>query len=94
MPCRARAEAKPKGPSKAYGHFGQERLNNPPLGLVSPDTDRVAGRRTYDYDPTWNTKLDSLYLNLPPKSSPFGTPWPTMIDDVSISRRGCHLIAA
>ena len=89
MPCRARAEAKPRSPSKAYDHFGQERLNNPPVGLVSPDTDRVAGRRTYDYDPTWNTKLDSLYLNLisePPSekfairyaSAHFFQPWRTV----------------
>ena len=35
---------------EAYDHTGQERLNNPPVGLVSPDTDRDAGRRTYEYD--------------------------------------------
>ena len=27
---------------EAYDHSGQERLNNPPVGLVSPDTDRDA----------------------------------------------------
>ena len=35
---------------EAYDHAGQERLNNPPVGLVSPDTDRDAGRATYQYD--------------------------------------------
>ena len=42
---------------EAYDHTGQERLNNPPVGLVSPDTDRYAGRRTYEYDPHLDPQL-------------------------------------
>ena len=42
---------------EAYDHTGQERLNNPPVGLVSPDTDRDAGRRTYEYDPHLDPQL-------------------------------------
>ena len=44
-------------PIEAYDHLGQERLNNPPVGLVSPDTDRDAGRRTYQYDPHLDPQL-------------------------------------
>ena len=42
---------------EAYDHTGQERLNNPPVGLVSPDTDRDADRRTYEYDPHLDPQL-------------------------------------
>ena len=42
---------------EAYDHTGQERLNNPPVGLVSPDTDHDAGRRTYEYDPHLDPQL-------------------------------------
>ena len=42
---------------EAYDHTGQERLNNPPVGLVSPDTDRDEGRRTYEYDPHLDPQL-------------------------------------
>ena len=42
---------------EAYDHTGQERLNNPPVGLVSLDTDRDAGRMTYDYDPHLDPQL-------------------------------------
>ena len=44
-------------PIEAYDHLGQERLNNPPVGLVSPDTDRDEGRRTYEYDPHLDPQL-------------------------------------
>ena len=49
MPRPRRSQS--QGSIEAYDHTGQERLNNPPAGLVSPDTDRDAGRRTYEYDP-------------------------------------------
>ena len=42
---------------EAYDHLGEERLNNPPVGLVSPDTDRDAGRKTYEYDPHLDPQL-------------------------------------
>ena len=42
---------------EAYDHTGQERLNNPPVGLVSTDTDRDTGRRTYEYDPHLDPQL-------------------------------------
>ena len=33
-----------------YAHADKERLNNPPVGLVTLDTDRDAGKKTYAYD--------------------------------------------
>ena len=40
-----------------YVHTGRERLNNPPVGLVTPDTDKDAGKRTYAYDPHLDPQL-------------------------------------
>jgi type III restriction enzyme len=34
-----------------YAHADKERLNNPPVGLVTPDTDRDADKKIYAYDP-------------------------------------------
>ncbi len=34
-----------------YEHKGKSRVNNPPVGLVTSETDREAGRKTYSYDP-------------------------------------------
>jgi adenine-specific DNA-methyltransferase len=34
-----------------YTHPEQKRINNPPVGLVTPQTDRDAGKKTYGYDP-------------------------------------------
>jgi adenine-specific DNA-methyltransferase len=34
-----------------YTHPEQKRINNPPVGLVTPQTDRDAGKKTYAYDP-------------------------------------------
>ena len=34
-----------------YAHTGAERVNNPPVGLVTPDNDKDAGRKTYEHDP-------------------------------------------
>ena len=56
MPPRRRARA--KRPIESYDHRGKERLNNPPVGLVTPQTDTDAGRQTYDYDPHLDPQLD------------------------------------
>ena len=34
-----------------YDHKEASRTNNPPVGLVTPETDRDAGKKTYAYDP-------------------------------------------
>ena len=35
----------------SYVHANKERVNNPPVGLVTPDTDPDAGAKVYDHDP-------------------------------------------
>ena len=40
-----------------YTHPDKERVNNPPVGLVTPDTDKDAGKKTYAYDPHLDPQL-------------------------------------
>ena len=40
-----------------YTHQGKKRPNNPPVGLVTPETDRDAGKKTYAYDPHVDPQL-------------------------------------
>ena len=46
-----------KRPITSYDHRDKERLNNPPVGLVGPETDRDAGKKTYEYDPHLDPQL-------------------------------------
>ena len=54
-----------------YTHADKERLNNPPVGLVTPDTDRDAGKKTYAYDPhldpqlVWSGKAEHTSFEVP-----------------------------
>ena len=41
-----------------YAHTDKERSNNPPVGLVTPETDRDAGQETYSYDAHLDPRLD------------------------------------
>ena len=40
-----------------YAHTDKERVNNPPVGLVTPETDRDAGRKSYVHDPHLDPQL-------------------------------------
>jgi adenine-specific DNA-methyltransferase len=40
-----------------YEHRGAERVNNPPVGLVSPELNGVGVRRHYEYDPHLDPQL-------------------------------------
>lgn len=40
-----------------YDHRGKERLNNPPVGLVTPETDKLNGKTKYAYDPHLDPQL-------------------------------------
>ena len=40
-----------KKPIEQYDHKGKERRNNPPVGLVTPETDREGAKKNYAYDP-------------------------------------------
>nr|WP_199756908.1 site-specific DNA-methyltransferase [Tautonia sociabilis] len=46
-------------PIESYEHRDKQRVNNPPVGLVTPETDPDAGRknRTYAYDPHLDPQL-------------------------------------
>ena len=54
MPRRPRQA---KRPIESYDHRDKERLNNPPVGLVTPETDKDVGRKTYAYDPHLDPQL-------------------------------------
>ena len=41
----------------SYRHRGEERMNNPPVGLVTGATDPDSGKRTYEYDPHLDPQL-------------------------------------
>ncbi len=46
-----------KKPIKQYEHKGKKRTNNPPVGLVTPDTDKDGPKKTYQYDPHLDPQL-------------------------------------
>ena len=49
--------AKGKKPIEQYDHKGKTRVNNPPVGLVTPETDRETGKKSYSYDPHLDPQL-------------------------------------
>src|SRR5687768_17170078 len=57
MPRVRQSRESTKKPIEQYGHKDKERLNNPPVGLVTPDTDKDAGKKTYSYDPHLDPQL-------------------------------------
>ena len=56
MPRRTK-KPKEKKPIDQYDHKEASRANNPPVGLVTPETDRDAGKKTYAYDPQIDPSL-------------------------------------
>jgi adenine-specific DNA-methyltransferase len=48
-----------KRPVESYEHRDKQRVNNPPVGLVTPETDPDAGqkKKTYAYDPHLDPQL-------------------------------------
>jgi len=49
--------AKGKKPIEQYDHKGKTRANNPPVGLVTPETDRETDKKVYSYDPHLDPQL-------------------------------------
>lgn len=43
---------------ESYAHTGSERVNNPPVGLVTPETDQDGTRKGYAFDPHIDPQLD------------------------------------
>lgn len=54
-----------------YNHKGKKRLNNPPVGLVDPQTDKMNGKKEYAYDPhrdpqlVWAGKAEHTSFEVP-----------------------------
>ncbi|MEZ0396690.1 MAG: site-specific DNA-methyltransferase [Anaerolineales bacterium] len=55
----SRKTTPPKRSIESYEHRDKERVNNPPVGLVTPETDPDAGqqKKTYAYDPHLDPQL-------------------------------------
>ena len=56
---------------ESYAHEDKERVNNPPVGLVTPDTDPDTGTQTYEHDPhidphlSWAGKAEHTSFEVP-----------------------------
>ncbi|MFH1562628.1 MAG: site-specific DNA-methyltransferase [Nitrospirota bacterium] len=63
-----------KKPIEQYDHKGKERVNNPPVGLVTPETDKDSGKKIYAYDPhldpqlQWAGKAERTSFDVPTTS--------------------------
>ena len=69
---RAPSERRPrKREIENYAHTDKERVNNPPVGLVTPETDEDAGKKTYRHDPhidpqlSWAGKAEHTSFEVP-----------------------------
>jgi adenine-specific DNA-methyltransferase len=61
----------PKRPIERYEHTNKKRINNPPVGLVTPETDPVATtQKTYDYVPPVPTVKPKEELDYDPHLDP------------------------
>jgi adenine-specific DNA-methyltransferase len=55
---------------KQYIHEEQKRVNNPPVGLVTAETDHLNGKKTYQFDPhldpqlQWAGKVEGVSLDV------------------------------
>lgn len=60
-----------KKPIVQYDHPGKTRKNNPPVGLVTPETDKESGKKNHAYDPhldpqlTWAGKKEYASFEVP-----------------------------
>ncbi|MDE0083903.1 MAG: site-specific DNA-methyltransferase [Gammaproteobacteria bacterium] len=67
----ARRKGKAGRDIATYEHPDKERVNNPPVGLVTPDTDRDAADKTYAHDPhldphlSWSGKAEHTSFEVP-----------------------------
>ena len=58
-------------PIEQYEHLDKRRKNNPPAGLVTPETDRDDEKKTYTYDPhldpqlIWAGKVERTSFKVP-----------------------------
>ncbi len=68
------AKKSDKKPIEQYEHKGKKRVNNPPVGLVTPETDKETGKKKYSYDPhidpclNWAGKAEHTSFEVPTTS--------------------------
>jgi hypothetical protein len=68
MPRNKKSDQKP---IEQYEHKGKKRVNNPSVGLVTPETDRETGKKKYAYDPhldpqlQWAGKPEYTFFEVP-----------------------------
>src|ERR1051325_2365541 len=72
MPRGKRRTTAPESkPLEQYTHKDKDRVNIPPVGLVTPETDKEAGKKTYEYDPhldpqiQWAGKAERTSFEVP-----------------------------
>jgi adenine-specific DNA-methyltransferase len=73
MPKKKKTTVKTaKKPIVSYKHLDKERLNNPPVGIVTPETDPDTGKKKkYEYDPhldpqlVWAGKAEHTSFEIP-----------------------------
>ncbi|CCQ90388.1 hypothetical protein NITGR_280104 [Nitrospina gracilis 3/211] len=72
LPKARRANQTRKKPIDQYAHRDKERVNNPPpVGLVTPTTDKPSGKKQYQYDPhldlqlVWAGKAEHISFEVP-----------------------------
>jgi adenine-specific DNA-methyltransferase len=58
----ARARKPDSKQIEQYDHKDKKRCNNPPVGLVTPETDKDGGVKTYHYDPKLDPHLDPYLI--------------------------------
>ena len=67
----AKATKSKKKPIDQYNHKGKRQVNNPPVGLVTPETDKETGKKKYAYDPhldpqlVWSGKAERTSFEVP-----------------------------
>ena len=67
----ARRSNKAGRPIDTYAHTDKERVNNPPVGLVTPETDGDSGGKSYAHDPhldpllSWSGKAEHTSFEVP-----------------------------
>ena len=68
---RKQRSKKTKRDIENYAHTDKERTNNPPVGLVTPETDQDSGKKVYEHDPhidpelSWAGKVEHTSFEVP-----------------------------
>src|SRR5437016_901030 len=57
MTRRRKTSAAESKPIEQYTHTDKDRVNIPPVGLVTPDTDKDGRKQQYQYDPHLDPQL-------------------------------------